>query len=415
MRRIGPIVPSTHSRRGSQSVSVALLIVLTLLSGALLAPGLLVGPSLDAAVFSHAGGRLLEGVTPYVGTWDHKPPGIYLASAAAQAVLGWLGPWTADWLLSLAASVGLGAAVAAVLGRLQVAGWPRALAALGATILASHFLLALGGGLTETPAAALVAWALVLAVSRGPAVRLGAVGALVGISLLLSPQLLPGAVAVLGLPLFLRPTSPWTAVALALGFAAPVAAVAAWLAMIGAFPAAIDAVVGYSGAYRASSGAYGPTLAAPVVAWTALVSLFLVAPALLGAASLGRAAAQPRRGVVIASLLWIGGSLVLFVGQGRFYAHYAIPLAVPLGVLAGLGLDRVRGSLQRAGRPGARAVIVLPLVVTLAISGGGGSPLHRHAVRPGRRPVRTDGGRGGAAPRPSGRKPAGLGERAGPV
>ena len=343
------------------------LIVLVLLSGALLAPGLLIGPSLDAAVFSHMGGRLLDGIAPYVGSWDHKPPGIYLASAVAQAALGWLGPWTAAWLLSLAASVGLGAAVAAVLGRLDVAGWPRALAAAGATILASHYLLALGGGLTETPAAALAAWALVLAVRPGSRAGLGAVGALVGISLLFSPQLLPAGLAVLGLALFPRPAGPWTAATIALGVCVPLAAVAAWLALVGALPAAADAVIAYSSGYRASAGAYGSTLAAPVVAWTTLASLFLVAPALLGAATL-TVASQPRRAVVIASLLWVGASLALFAVQGRFYAHYAIPLAVPLGVLAGLGLHRVRESLQHAGRAGSRAVIVLPLVVTLAIS-----------------------------------------------
>src|SRR5439155_11230324 len=110
---------------------------------------LVVGPYLKTAVFSHIGGRMLDGVAPYVGTWDHKPPGIYLASAAVQGALGWLGPWTADWLLSLAASAAIGAAVAAVLPRIGVRGWPRSLAAIAARILASHYPLALGGGLTE--------------------------------------------------------------------------------------------------------------------------------------------------------------------------------------------------------------------------------------------------------------------------
>ena len=144
-------------------------------------------------------GRLLHGVPPYLGAWDHKPPGIYLASAAVQAVLGWLGPWTADWLLSLAASVGIGVAVATVLARLGVTGWPRTLAAVGATILASHYLLALGGGLTEPPSTLLVAWALVLAVRPTTGARLAGIGALVGLSTLLSVQLLPGGLVVLAL------------------------------------------------------------------------------------------------------------------------------------------------------------------------------------------------------------------------
>jgi len=87
---------------------VALVIALVLISAALLAPGLVVGPSLDAAVFSHVGGRLLDSVIPFVGTWDHKPPGIYLLSAGAHALFGWLGTWKADWLLSAGASAALG-------------------------------------------------------------------------------------------------------------------------------------------------------------------------------------------------------------------------------------------------------------------------------------------------------------------
>jgi len=94
-------------------------------------------------------------------------------------------------------------------------------------------------------------------------------------------------------------------------------------------------------------------------------------PALLGAAS-GVRAAQPSRAVVVALLAWIGASLVLFMVQGRLFAHYAIPLAVPLGVLAGVGLQRVAESLRRAAASGARAVVVLPLLVTLVVSAAAG-------------------------------------------
>ena len=347
---------------------MALIGALTLLAAAMLAPGLKIGPSLDAAVFSHIGGQLLDGVAPYAGTWDHKPPGIYLVSAAVQAVLGWLGPWTAGWLLSVAASVGIGLAVATVLARLEVAGWPRALAACGATILASQYLMALGGGLTEPLATLLVAWALVLAVPRATITRLAAIGLLVGLSTMVSIQLVPGGAAVCGFALLQQTARVRRRGAgiLALGFAAPLLVAGAWLFVIGAIPAAFDAIVTYSAAYRASSGNYGGTLGAPVAAWTALASLYLVAPALLGALSALRAR-QSRRGAVIASLVWIGVSLVLFVGQGRFYAHYLIPLAVPLGVLAGVGLDRL-GAQSGVRLPVRRAVIALPLVLALVVS-----------------------------------------------
>jgi hypothetical protein len=348
---------------------VVLVIALVMASAAMLAPGLLIGPSLDAAVFSHVGGRLLDGVAPYAGAWDHKPPAIYLASGASHALLGWLGPWVADWLLSLGATVGIGAAVARVLARLGVAGLPRAIAAVGATILAGDYLLALGGGLTEPLATLMLAWALLLALGPQSAARAAGIGALVGLSILTSVQLLAGGLVVLALALFLRPAAARarSAAVMAVGLWLPLAAFAAWLVAIGALPAALDALVAYSAAYRGASAEFGAILAAPVAAWTALASLFLVAPALLGIASLQRIP-QPARAVMIAALVSIGASLVLFVVQGRFYAHYAIPLAVPLGILAGVGLHRARESLDRARAATTRAVIVGPFIVTLVVS-----------------------------------------------
>lgn len=348
---------------------MALTAVLILLTAALLAPGLVVGPSLDAAVFSHVGERLLHGVPPYLGAWDHKPPGIYLASAAVHATLGWLGPWIADWLLSVVATAGVGVAVARLLARIGVTGWARGLAAVGAVVFAGQYLLALGGGLTEPLATFVLSCALVLAVGSWSSARAFGIGTLVGVSILLSLQVLPAGLVVIGLAVVRRPADVrlQTKGLVLLGFTAPLAVAAAWLLVIGALPAAADAIVIYSAAYRASGGDYGSVLAAPVAAWTVLAALFLIAPALLGAMSVAKAT-QPRRGVTFAMLLWIGVSLVLFVAQGRFYAHYAIPLAVPLAILAGMGLDRAQESLARAGRATVKAVIVLPLLVTLLVS-----------------------------------------------
>ena len=348
---------------------MVLIAFLVMVAAAMLAPGLVVGPSLDAAVFSDVASRLLHGVAPYVGAWDHKPPGIYLLVAAAQATLGWMGPWIAEWVLSVAVSAGIGAAVAAALARLGVTGWPRSLAAIGATILASHYLLALGGGLTEPPAALLAGAAFVLALRPARGARLAGVGLLVGLSGLVSVQLLPGGLIVLALALSQRPhgTRLRGAALLALGFAAPLAAAALWLLAIGAMPAAIDAIVTYAAAYRASGNEYGATLAASVGAWTILVALFLVAPGLLGAVS-PSSRLPARRAGLSASLLWIAATVLAIVVQGRFYAHYAIALAVPLGLLAGLGLERVVESLRRTSRPSSRAIVALPLLATLMVS-----------------------------------------------
>jgi hypothetical protein len=210
---------------------------------------------------------------------------------------------------------------------------------------------------------------MVLALGPSSAPRAAAIGTLAAASLLFSVQLLPGGLVVLAIALATAPGNERLrrAGALAVGVLMPLALVTLWLASIGSLPAAIDAVVGYSAAYRGASGDYGPALGAPVAAWTVLASLFVIVPALFGAAAVGRTA-QPGRWIAIGSKLWLGLSLLLFVGQGRFYAHYAIPLAVPLGILAGIGFQRVDESLRRTARSWTRAVIVLPFAFAVAVS-----------------------------------------------
>ncbi|MEP6807898.1 MAG: hypothetical protein ABI978_04800 [Chloroflexota bacterium] len=348
---------------------MVLIGILVLLSAALLAPGLLIGPSLDAAVFSHVAGRMLDGVPLYLGTWDHKPPGMYLASAAAQMLLGGLGPWTAQWLLSVAATAGIGLSVAAVLTREGVTGMPRAFAAVGTVLFAGQYLLSLGGGLTEPLATAMVGFALVGVIRPAGPWRAAAVGVLAGAALLVSLQVLPGVLVVGALATVGAPASarlPRVAL-LSAGLAAPALAVLAWLTASGTLAAALDAIVVYTAAYRALSGGLGTVLGVPVVAWTLLSSVFVTALAAFGLASALRAPEQRRR-VAMASALWIGASCVLVVAQGRFYAHYAIPLAVPLGILAGYGLGRVAISLRGTHAIWPRALIVAPLAIAMTIS-----------------------------------------------
>ena len=69
------------------------------------------------------------------------------------------------------------------------------------------------------------------------------------------------------------------------------------------------------------------------------------------------------RKTVIVSLVWLALALASFVVQGRFLAHYAIPLVIPLGVLGGLGVD-VLSDRVRAGR----SALIAPILLTVAIS-----------------------------------------------
>ena len=84
------------------------LLFLVALSALLLSPGLLSGPSLDAAVFMQVAERMRDGATLYAGIWDHKPPGIYLVLVAGQSLLPFISAWAVSWLLSVAATAATG-------------------------------------------------------------------------------------------------------------------------------------------------------------------------------------------------------------------------------------------------------------------------------------------------------------------
>ena len=341
------------------------VLVLTALSALLLSPGLLSGPSLDAAVFMQVAERMRDGATLYAGIWDHKPPGIYLVLVVGQGLLPFLSAWQVSWFLSVVATAATGLAVLTICRGLGTTRGAALVAGAICVAVMGEFLLSLGGGLTEPMAAVPLAFALLATLAAGPTVRPGRavwVGALLGAGLLLSVQAAAGVVAI-GVLMWIRGSRPIPAVAaLAAGTAAVLVAAGVWLAVIGALPAAVDAVVTYNGAYRAVGTATGAALSGPVIAWTLLALLFVVVPVAYGARG-GLREVDVSRKTVIVSLVWLALALASFVVQGRFLAHYAIPLAIPLGVLGGLGVD-VLSERVRAGR----SALIAPILLTVAIS-----------------------------------------------
>jgi hypothetical protein len=331
----------------------------------MLSPGLFVGPSLDPAVFVHVASQLRLGDTLYVDAWDHKPPGIYLLYALGQGLLPVLDPWMVAWLLSVVATTGVGLLVAAVARRLNVAPGVALLAGLAAVAAMSQYLLALGGGLTEPVALMPLCGAFLLALRQGGLWRHMTAGALLAVTLLVAIPLLPGVIAVVWLAT--RTGGARALAGMAVGAAAPAVVTAAWLGASGALLAAVDAVVGYSAAYRLTNDASGWVLSAPVITWTVLALLVLVVPASLGLLVALRNGAL-RRGVAMAAAAWIVLSIALFVYQGRFFAHYAIPMAVPLAVLGAIGFERLAALAGRTRGPLGPAVAYGPMILALLIS-----------------------------------------------
>jgi hypothetical protein len=340
----------------------------------LLSPGLLVGPSLDAAVFAEVAHRVRDGSTLYVGTWDHKPPGIYMLLAGLQFILPVLSPWLISWIVSVLATAGTATAIGIACRRIGVSVEASTVAAVASAVAMSQYLMSLGGGLTEPIAALPIAVATVLVVERERELvtrRAVTIGLLMALGLLLSIQVAVGCVALAWFVLARledRASRFAAARAIAFGALVPIMAVAAWLLLTNSLAAAVDALVGYSAAYRSLGFQIGSGLSGPVLTWTLLSLLFLIVPAGMGAISAVMRPANIRRLAAIACLGWIGLALVSFVIQGRLYAHYAIPLAIPLGLLAGMGIDRLDEVLSNTWKTSTRVMLVAPFAAAILLS-----------------------------------------------
>jgi hypothetical protein len=188
------------------------------------------------------------------------------------------------------------------------------------------------------------------------------IGALLSGAVLLSLQVVAAAAVLAGLAVWRVGRAARLPVigGMLVGALIPLLVAVTPLILSGSLRAAVDAVLGYSAAYGAIEAPAGERLFAPLVAWSLLALLFLIVPAVLGAARMLRTSGL-RRVVAVACVAWIGLSIGLFVYQGRFYGHYAIPLVVPMAVLAGPGIERALRGI--AGGPLGRGIRLAPLLV----------------------------------------------------
>lgn len=326
-----------------------------------LVPGLRAGPSLDAAVFGLVGRQMANGVEPYVDAWDHKPPGVHLIHAVAELLAG-LDQWGWTWLLTLLTTIATSWLLVGIL-RAIVPTPVAMVTGLVGTLGLGHFMLSLGGGMSESFAILPATAGLAVSLSAGPtAARSGLAGFLVGLTVLISPQLAPAGVALLTI---LAPAGGVPVMAYVAGAAAPALGLLAWLGPVGALPAFADALFAYNAAYR---GTAGPGLG--LLPWVVLVLVPLAAPALAGVLALRRGSRITRR-LGLGSLAWIVTAVVLVALQGRLYGHYAIGIVVPLTILAAIGVadgsSRISARPLRSGMAGIGAgLVALSLLIGAA-------------------------------------------------
>ena len=319
------LVPRRPGRapRGAYLLYGGLLAVICVVA---LLPGL-IGPSLDAAVFSVVGERVAHGAIPYADVFDHKPPALYMLIALGQVLAGSIGTWNVSWVLSVASVALTGVVIA---DTLRHAGWRRTAwiaGGLGAAELAS-FPLALGGGMSETASVLPAVLALRLAVvgPPRPGRHLGA-GALAGLATALSLQAVAPVLAIMVAAAVRRPDGVrWRARVMgSLWVAAGAAAVWSGLLLFfvtsGTTLAAFNALIAYNGAFR--SVAYLDDPMAGEAIHALLILAPLVVPALLGPMLMARW--SHNRALEAGALVWLVASVAFVAYQGRLEVHYAAP------------------------------------------------------------------------------------------
>ena len=333
---------------------------LVALVAALLLPGLLIGPSLDATIFSAVGWRLSAGDALYAQVWEQKPPGVFLPYAFAHLLTDDPATaWGIVWTITVACIGGAALIVRRILVDHGVHPLSAGVAASLAAASAAAYLLSLGGGMSESFAILPIAAAALLA-SRG---RWSWCGLLAGIAIIISFQSISLLVAVTALGVTANPgTTLRRAGLVAVGMTAAVAVVALGLWITGGIGEALDALIGYNSAYVAVARRLGGAAAFALLPWSVLVLLPLIIG--LGLAVIHRHRLASSR-LALAAAAWIVVQILLIGIQGRFYAHYATLLVAPMAILAGLGIDAAHRTLPRRA---AALLLGVPLAAGLVIS-----------------------------------------------
>jgi 4-amino-4-deoxy-L-arabinose transferase-like glycosyltransferase len=310
----------------------------------------------DEGIFAATAQRLLQGHALYTGSWDDKPPLVYLVYAAVLALAGAsmvaLRLLTALWVAAAAVGVGM-------LGRRLCGARGGLTAGLLFALLASLPLLEANLALTEIFAATPVVWAFVLvagASGAGATRRLTLAGALLAVGALFKQvAALDAAAAGVFLLLVGRGAAPSRdagrfarVAALAAGFAVPLLLAAALLAATGALGEALYATGGFYGVYLREGAALPPM-------FTALKPV----PAALAVAVAVRAARRRGAGARELVLLWLGFAVLGATLAGRPFGHYLVQALAPLAlavVLVGHDLVHRRMALGPAAVTAAAAL-----------------------------------------------------------
>lgn len=330
----------------------------------------------DSGVYYHVGRIVAEGGTPYVDTWDHKGPLLYLLNAAGILLAGNI---SGVYLLE-GSLIAMALTLSGLIWRRVLPDW--AVCYLGVGLFLSYLAIFDRGNFTESwqlpfnllAYSALASWLLAragLPAWAPPAFLVGlAIGVAGGVAAAIRISNGPGvAAAALVLVAVAGVQRRNAFLGIGLGGLAVVLPAFGYIAASGAWDAMIDQYLRYNFLYVGGSGREARLASLTAFAargWP--MPLALLTPALL----IGLATSSLRSVVGRPALLFIAIGAAEAVGvasAGRPYPHYLIMILPVLTVLSGLGFVAVAGRGRRlvAPRPALAALAILALLPGLAI------------------------------------------------
>jgi hypothetical protein len=313
-------------------------------------------PSEDAGVFLYTARTLLQGGTPYVDVWDHKPPLVYFIDALGMAFGGTAGVWAIQALVLVSAALLSLRALTLTFGR--------AAAVVGtiAWLVAAPRLFLTDGQQTSYVEFYVLPlqWAALVFAAR-PDLRLrwptaASLGALAGLAVLLKPTLIGVWLAIALVMIWrLRGDAIARIAAMAAGGAVTLAIVALFFASRGALDDLVDQAFVYNLAYSSFAPLAERLGAIPE-------GLRLTSPSGLAPLAIAAALYAVARRRVTSTLLLVATvalPIELFLAtSGRGYHYYFLPWLASFGVLAAFASSEVSRLLEPR-----RAIAVLGVAV----------------------------------------------------
>jgi len=300
-------------------------------------------PDEDAGVFFYAARVLLDGGTPYLDIWDHKPPLVYVIDAVGLALGGPTGVWVVE-IVSLVVAAWL-----SLLALTRAFGKTAALAGTIAWLLAAPRLFLTDGAQSSYAEffALPLQFASLAILARG--VRVGArsalaLGVFAALAFLLKPTLIGTWLAFGLVALATLRVAGVRLVAIALGGTAVVLLIAATLlATRGALGEMLDQALRYNLAYSAFAPFAQRLTAIPE--GVRLTSPSGLAPVALGAFAYALATRRALSGLLLVAIVALPIE-VLAATSGRAYHYYFLAWLPAMAVLCAFGVSEILRVLE---------------------------------------------------------------------